>query len=257
MKLTRAFVPRVGCGVLFVIASGQAQEPAVFTSNTNLVIIDVNVKDKSGKVLPDLKKSDFTVLEDGKPQQIAVFEFQKLEGDISLPAVPAVKPVPDAAPAAGAATAAPRPKSATAAPTPTTAAPVIRFQDRRLVAMLFDLSTMQIPEQNRIQVAALTFIREQMKPADIVAVMSASTGPLKILQDFTDDKDRLEEVVKSLQVGAASELAGVAGNGGDNTTGADDGTAFNADQTEFNACAVSGKKGPALFLQRNFEIRIR
>ena len=81
--------------------------------------------------------------------------------------------------------------------------------------MLFDFSTMQIPEQNRVQEAALKFIREQMKPADVVAILSASTGPLKIVQDFTTDKDRLEEVVKGFAIGAASELAGVAGNGGD------------------------------------------
>ncbi len=183
--------------------------------------------------MPGLKKEDFTILEDGKPQKIAVFDFQQLEGDVSLPPVPAVKPVPET-PATPAAPAAPKPKTAAAAPTPTTAAPVIRFQDRRLVAMLFDFSTMAIPEQNRIQLAALKFIHEQMKPADIVAILSASTGPLKIVQDFTDDKDRLEEVVKGFVIGAASELAGIAGNGGDDTTGADDGSAFNADQTEFN-----------------------
>jgi len=235
MKLTRVGTPWILFAVLFQMVSGQAQEPAVFTSNTNLVIIDVNVKDRSGKVIPDLKKSDFTILEDGKPQQIAVFEFQKLEGDVSLPAVPAVKPVAAGTPATPTASTTPAPKAAAGAPSaPSTTAPVIRYQDRRLVAMLFDLSAMAIPEQNRIQQAALKFIREDMKKADIVAIMSASTGPLKIVQDFTDDKDRLEEVVKSFQIGTASELAGVAGNGGDDTTGADDGTAFNADQTEFN-----------------------
>jgi len=81
---------------------------------------------------------------------------------------------------------------------------------------------------------ALKFVREQMKPADVVAIMSASTGPVKIIQDFTTDKDRLEEVIKGFQIGAASELAGVAGNGGDDTSGADTGAAFNADETEFN-----------------------
>ena len=232
MRLTRVFAPWV---LLLLLAKGQAQDQQpTFTSNSNLVIIDVNVRDRSGKVIPDLKKTDFTILEDGKPQQISVFEFQKLEGDTSLPAVPADKPAGGAtivntpAPVRPAAT----PK---AAPTnPSAPTQMIRFQDRRLVAMLFDMSTMAIPEQNRIQVAALKFIREQMKPADVVAIMSAATGPLKIVQDFTDDKDRLEEVVKSFQIGTASELAGIAGNGGDDTTGADDGTAFNADQTEFN-----------------------
>jgi VWFA-related protein len=200
-----------------------------FESSANLVIIDASVRDKSGKVIPDLKKSDFTIFEDGKLQTISVFDFQRLEGDTLLPPVPAIKPAADTPKPA----AAPK-KAAPAAPTTATATPIIRYQDRRLVAMLFDYSTMAIPEQNRIQEAALKFIREQMKPADVVAIMYAGTGPIKIVQDFTTDKDRLEEVVKSFQIGAASELAGVAGNGGDSTTGEDTGTAFNADETEFN-----------------------
>jgi VWFA-related protein len=174
-------------------------------------------RDKAGKVIPDLKKSDFTIFEDGKLQTISVFEFQKLEGDTLLPPVPASKPVARSRSPRRRAKKGRAGRAETAPP-----APVIRYQDRRLVAMLFDYSTMAIPEQNRIQEAALKFIREQMKPADVVAIMYAGTGPLKIVQDFTTDKDRLEEVVKSFQIGAASELAGVAGNGGDDTTGEDD-----------------------------------
>jgi VWFA-related protein len=204
-------------------------QDATFQSNSNLVIIDASVRDKGGKVIPDLKKGDFTIFEDGKLQTISVFEFQRLEGDTHLPDVPAIKPVAEAPKPA----ATPK-KAAPAAPTTASAAPIIHYQDRRLVAMLFDYSTMAIPEQNRIQENALKFIREQMKPADVVAIMYAGTGPIKIVQDFTTDKDRLEEVVKSFQIGTASELAGVAGNGGDSTTGEDTGTAFNADETEFN-----------------------
>ena len=217
-------------GLLLAFAGMEAQD-ASFTSNTSLVIIDANVRSKDGKVIADLKKDDFTVLEDGKPQMISVFEFQKLEGDTLLPDVPAVKPVIETPAGATPKTAV---KTAAAAPTAVAGAPIIRFQDRRLVAMLFDFSSMAIPEQSRIQEAALKFIREQMKPADVVEIMSASTGPLKVLQDFTTDKDRLEEVIKGFTIGAASELAGVAGNGGDDTTGEDTGTAFNADETEFN-----------------------
>ncbi len=216
--------------LLALFASVEAQEPT-FSANTSLVIIDANVRDRSGKVIPDLKKSDFTLFEDGKPQTISIFEFQKLEGDALLAPVPAIKPV--AATPAGVPAPAAR-KAAPAAPTATTAQPVIRYQDRRLVAMLFDYSNMQIPDQNRVQEAALKFIREQMKPADVVAILYESTGPLKIVQDFTTDKDRLEEVVKGFAIGTASELAGAAGNGGDDTTGEDTGTAFNADETEFN-----------------------
>jgi len=42
------------------------------------VIVDVTVKDKSGKAIDSLTQNDFTVLEDGKPQKISVFEVQKL-----------------------------------------------------------------------------------------------------------------------------------------------------------------------------------
>jgi len=63
--------------------------------------------------------------------------------------------------------------------------------------------------------------------------MTAGTGPIKIEQDFTDDRDRLEEVVRKFQIGVASELSAL-GSDGDSTTGEDNGTAFNADETEFN-----------------------
>ncbi|HEX4273921.1 MAG TPA: VWA domain-containing protein [Bryobacteraceae bacterium] len=224
----------LGSSLLFLFATLEAQEPAqtpTFTSNTSLVVIDVNVKDKAGNPVVDLRKSDFTLLEDGKPQQISVFEFQRLDGSGGAPEkVPAIKPVPRAP--APAAVPVQRAEIAPAAK-PSNAPPIIRYQDRRLVAMLFDFSTMAIPEQARVQESALKFIREQLKPADLVAILTASTGPLKLEQDFTDDRDRLEEVVKKFQIGAASELSAL-GSDGDDTTGEDTGTAFNADETEFN-----------------------
>src|SRR6184192_3345299 len=86
-----AFLP-----VLFLLLpQGNAQD-VTFTSQANLVVIDVSVKDKSGKVMPGLKKGDFTILEDGKPQPISVFEFQKLDTDTPPPPVPATKPIKDA-----------------------------------------------------------------------------------------------------------------------------------------------------------------
>lgn len=212
------------------IASLHAQDDPTFTSQSNLVVVDVGVRDKSGKIIDNLKKEDFTVLEDGKPVPISVFEFQRLEGDeVSRQAVPAVK-----APAPAPVPASPDPvPGATSRASIGTPKPIIRFQDRRLVAMLFDFSAMPTADQARVQESALKFIREQMKAADLVAIMTASTGPLKIEQDFTDDRDRLEEVVRKFQIGVASELAEVGGNG-DDTDAEDNGQAFSADETEFN-----------------------
>ncbi len=224
--------------MLLATASGQ-DGTTTFTSDVHLVIIDIGVKDKSGKVIPGLNKNDFTLLEDGKPQPISVFEFQKLDSDEPLPPVPADKPVKAPAVADARVTQpGPLPKAPPAPSGPsaasTTPKPIIRFQDRRLVAMLFDFSTMATAEQVRAQKSALEFIEKQMKPADLVEIMTAGTGPIKIAQDFTDDKDRLSEVVKKFNIGEASDLAGLSGNGGDSTSGEDTGSAFNADETEFN-----------------------
>jgi len=218
--------------LFLLLARVNGQDNVTFSTDVHLVVIDVSVKDKSGKVIPDLKKGDFTLMEDGKPQQIGVFEFQKLDTEQALPPVPATKDVKVAAAVVPAAVApAPKPTSSGLSGNPK---PIIRFQDRRLVAMLFDFSTMPTADQARAQKNALEFLEHQLKPADLVAIMTAGTGPLKIEQDFTDDKDRLVEVIKKFSIGEAADLAGLSGNGGDSTSGEDNGSAFNADETEFN-----------------------
>src|SRR5579864_20056 len=50
------------------------QEPAeTLKLNVNIVQLFFNVKDKHGALIPNLKKEDFEVLEDGKPQTIKYF----------------------------------------------------------------------------------------------------------------------------------------------------------------------------------------
>ena len=159
-----------------LLATANAQDDATFTADVHLVIIDIGVKDKSGKVIPDLKKSDFTVMEDGKPQQVAVFEFQKLDSDEPLPVIPADKAVKVAAAVTPAAPGPLAPKAKPAVATSTsslnpTPKPVIRYQDRRLVAMLFDFSTMATAKQARAQKSALDFLEHQLKPADVVEII--------------------------------------------------------------------------------------
>src|ERR1041385_3361418 len=85
-------------------AQHASEGDAKIVINRNLVILDVTVLDKSGKVIPGLTKADFEVLEDGKPQTLSVFEFQKLDHDnaaSNLPAPPALSagstPVPKVA----------------------------------------------------------------------------------------------------------------------------------------------------------------
>jgi VWFA-related protein len=70
--------------VLLVCLSGYAQDEQqttdqqlpTFTSNVNVVNLFFNVKDKKGALIPNLKKEDFQVFEDGKPQTIKYFSAE-------------------------------------------------------------------------------------------------------------------------------------------------------------------------------------
>ena len=57
------------------LASGQSPSQApVFKSKVDLVQLDVSVLDKNRRPVRGLTKADFTVLEDGKPQDVAIFD---------------------------------------------------------------------------------------------------------------------------------------------------------------------------------------
>jgi len=47
-------------------------------TGVDLVVVPVSVKDGDGRFIYDLQRSDFTVLEDGRPQQIAQFSIEPL-----------------------------------------------------------------------------------------------------------------------------------------------------------------------------------
>ena len=100
------------------------------------------------------------------------------------------------------------------------------------MVFFFDFSSMQPQEQIRAQEAGLKFLRERMTAADLVSIMTFSTR-LQTVQEFTDDRDRLTEVIRSFRVGAFSDLAGLADVGNDDAE-QDTGAAFVADSTEFN-----------------------
>src|SRR5512140_2582232 len=68
---------------------------AKFGATTQLVVVDVTVKDKSGNPIKGLKPTDFNITEDGKKQEVKVFQFQELEETATAPPpVPAIKDTP-------------------------------------------------------------------------------------------------------------------------------------------------------------------
>src|SRR3954462_387063 len=72
----------------------------LFRTSSQLVVVNVTVKDKDGNFMNDLKASDFSGTEDGKPQTLRVFEFQKLEAVPLAPPTLISRDPADAAPAA-------------------------------------------------------------------------------------------------------------------------------------------------------------
>ena len=193
--------------------------PAKFSANANVVIVDVTVKDKSGHAIENLTKDDFIVLEDGKPQTVNIFEQQKLTMEPEPPEPPPALEDKNALP--------PPPKTTISSE----GATKIQYHDRRLLAMFFDFSNMQVPDQLRAQDAALKFLDEKMTKSDLVAILLYSTS-VQVLTDFTADRMTLNDIIKGLPIGDAADLAGVADNGSDDNE--DTGAAFVADETEFN-----------------------
>jgi VWFA-related protein len=206
-----------------------AQTPAggtpKFSANSNLVIVDVTAKDKAGMTIEGLKAGDFTVLEDGKPQKISVFEFQKISSTPDPPKEVTLGDQFELPPA---------PKTDITSATPGQ----IQYHDKRLMVFFFDFSSMQIPDQLRAQDGALEYLQKRITKDDVVAVLFyAST--IQVLSDFTEDRDVLTHVIKTLPIGEASELAALADTGDDN--GEDTQAAFVADETEFNIFATDKK----------------
>lgn len=193
-----------------------AQEPGLpqFSTTTRLVVLNVTVRDRSGKAVENLHQDDFLVLEDGKPQTISVFEFQRLG-------------IPEAnAPQAGKPSFAPRKGGGRS----THAGPV-QYKDRRLIVLYFDLSSMPPEDVARAQRGALKFVENSMAAVDLVAVMSYGAR-LRMEQDFTADAELLRKAIRGLRAGEASEWAAELETG-DPELAADSGAAFQADDAEF------------------------
>ncbi len=157
--------------------AGQRQRPAAtFGSSVDLVTVNVVVRDKSGNIVRGLTRDDFTVTEDGRPQTISTFDFEEITRqpiDVAPAAMPTVL--------GGIGRAA-------AADTPLPAAPAaaIDMHGRRLIAMLFDISSMQPEEAFRAATAAREYVEKKLTPADMVAITVLSTT-LRVVQDFTAD----------------------------------------------------------------------
>jgi VWFA-related protein len=200
--------------------------PVTFQASTQLVVEDVTVTDKGGNPIEGLTAKDFTITEDNVAQEIKFCEYQKM-----LDTAPEPLPAPPAPVVAAGDK--PAPKLPAPGVTSIEITPEkpgdIRYKNRRMVALYFDMGAMPVTDQLRSQDAALKFLTKNMQPADMVAVFAFSDR-LHVLQDFTDDRTKIVEVISKLFIG---EDQGFDEAANDDST-ADVGSAFGEDDSEFN-----------------------
>jgi VWFA-related protein len=193
----RTFLIALAVAALFAVAPAAQQQPPprpTFRANTQIVSVDVIVRDGSGAVVKGLTAADFEVLEDGKPQEIRSFTFEEIAEH-----PPGIETA-DLLATAGARLAddnrraQPSDAAATVEATPMTSA---ALAGRRLIVLLFDISSMQPEDVQRAVDSATKYVNEKMSPADMVAVATVSSM-LDVLTDFTADRTKVSAALAAL-----------------------------------------------------------
>jgi len=187
-----------------------------FSTGAQLVVETVTVTGKDGKPIEGLTAKDFTITENNAPQTIRIFEAQHMA---DTPAPP-----PSKAPDIHIYDRLTRVKI-----TPESRAKP-KYQDRRLLALYFDMTAMQVADQMRALTAAKNFVQTQMQKADLIAILRYQGGAVEVLQDFTDDRDRILSILETLAVGEGQGFD----ESGNDAGVADTGAAFGQDDSEFN-----------------------
>ena len=139
------------------------QEQPTFRTRVTIVPVDVRVLDRDGRPVTDLKKQDFTVLEDGVPQEIRHFTARGL--------VP--MPIPEGT----------KPAVRTRASSP------LQEQDARIFLIVLGRGRLQYPSKGVD--AVIHFVRSRLLPQDQVAVLAFNRAT-----DFTTDRARILDVLE-------------------------------------------------------------
>jgi|SRR5271157_719747 len=205
--MIRRFVPFIS--LLGVMALALAQNPPtrpqaaaspqpedVIRINVNLVQVDALVTDAQGNLVEDLKKEDFEIRQDGKPQAITNFSYIN-----TRPGPPAAPPPP---PARGK-----KPANNPGAPPPV---PVRASQARRTFAFVVDDLALAAENVPAVRSALEKFVDVEMQPGDIAAVIRTGSG-MGALEQFTTDKRVLHLAINRIRFNAMGRV-GISSFGG-------------------------------------------
>src|SRR5438874_5348573 len=201
--------------------TGQSESRIQVTSE--LVLVNVVAHDKKGNLVRDLKKTDFTLLEDGKKQEISTFDFENVDEMATAGAAEAT--------VSGVA-------GGSVLRSGKQAAPSLDARDRRMILLFFDFSAMEPEQIDRSVEAAKKFVSTKMLPADLMALVSLATN-MHVDLDFTDDKAKLLAALTAYNSGQGQGFEN--GNTGSAEGAAETSGAFSADDTDFNTFSADRK----------------
>lgn len=166
--------------VVVLLAMPCLAQDDVVRVKSNLVNIDVLVKDKKGKYIADLKAEDFTIFENGVQQKVEFFDAP-LVGVNNRTST--------------AATGGTQPDTATTAPPAVT---------RNYVTLVLDSQSTDVTNLKQVREGTIRYVREQITDGDAVALLSVTHG-LQLLQPFTHDKAKLIAVLENFGSGTNSK----------------------------------------------------
>ncbi|HSD46393.1 MAG TPA: VWA domain-containing protein, partial [Pyrinomonadaceae bacterium] len=179
MKYGAILLIAIVVGSVAVAQQPPQQSDEVVRVKANLVNIDVIVKDKKGKYIPDLRAEDFTIVENGVAQKIEFFDAPLSHTETKSPA-------------------------ATKAPEVTTTTTTPPGVARNYVALVLDSQTTDITNLKQVREGTLKYVRDQITENDTVALLSVTNG-LQMLQPFTQDKNKLIAALENADVNSTSK----------------------------------------------------
>lgn len=164
--------------LLPLAASAQAPEPTIRTTSSE-VLLDFVVRDKSARILHDLRPDEIQVFEDGVPQKVRHFEF--VDGRATRPSSPA--PATTAAPTSTEA------NSPVASPT---------VNELREISVISIVIANLDPRGRKLTVDAMhKFLETELRPNTYIGVFSLGMAGLRFLQNYTNDREKISAAVES------------------------------------------------------------
>ncbi len=159
----------------------RTQDAATVRIDTELVQIDVVVTDKQGKLISNLKREDFQILEDGKPQTVSHFSVGTSGRQATWLRIP--------------------PRSANNdKPNAPANVPQQTFTAGRYLVLAVDDVHLSAGNLMLAKKSLSKFLEQQIGTTDQVALVT-TTGALGMYQQFTSDREAMKRAVNRLSPG--------------------------------------------------------